>query len=97
MQAVFDKIGKLLIKFYEHQLDLDLLIAIFPCDDMGFRTSTLIKPDALRKYCLPWHKRIAAVTHARDLPYFLHSCGNLSTTMEDLMVAPQNTGDNLDA
>jgi uroporphyrinogen decarboxylase len=85
VQAITDKIGSLLVKFYEHLLDLDHLIAIFPGDDMGFRTGTLIKPDALRKYCLPWHKRFAAMTHARDLPYFLHSCGNLSTIMEDLI------------
>ena len=85
VQAITDKIGKLLVKFYEHLLDLDHLIAIFPGDDMGFRTGTLIKPDALRKYCLPWHKRFAAMTHARGLPYFLHSCGNLSTIMEDLI------------
>jgi uroporphyrinogen decarboxylase len=25
------------------------------------------------------------MTHARGLPYFLHSCGNLSTIMEDLI------------
>ena len=85
VQAISDKIGNLLIQFYEHLLDLDHLIAIFPGDDMGFRTGTLIHPDALRKYCLPWHKRIAAMTHAKDLPYFLHSCGNLGTIMEDLI------------
>jgi uroporphyrinogen decarboxylase len=85
VQAITDKIGGLLVKFYEHILDLDRLVTIFPGDDMGFRTATLIHPDALRAYCLPWHKRIAAMTHAKGLPYFLHSCGNLSTIMEDLI------------
>jgi uroporphyrinogen decarboxylase len=85
VQAITDKIGNLLVKFYEHLLGLDNLIAIFPGDDMGFRTGTLIHPDALRKYCLPWHKRFAAMTHAKGLPYFLHSCGNLTTIMDDLI------------
>ena len=85
VQAITDKLGILLTQFYAHLLDLDHLIAIFPGDDMGFRTGTLIAPDALRKYCLPWHKRFAEMTHARGLPYFLHSCGNLSTIMEDLI------------
>ncbi|HEY3342415.1 MAG TPA: uroporphyrinogen decarboxylase family protein, partial [Anaerolineae bacterium] len=85
VQAVTDKIGGLLTRFYEHILELDRLVAVFPGDDMGFRTATLIHPDALRAYCLPWHKRFAAMTHARSLPYFLHSCGNLTTIMEDLI------------
>jgi uroporphyrinogen decarboxylase len=85
VQAVSDRIGSLLVKFYEHLLQLDNLIAIFPGDDMGFRTGTLIHPDALRKYCLPWHKRFAAMTHVKGLPYFLHSCGNLTTIMDDLI------------
>jgi uroporphyrinogen decarboxylase len=85
VQAITDAIGGLLTKFYAHLLDLDRLIAIFPGDDMGFRTGTLIHPDALRTYCLPWHKRFAAMTHAKGLPYFLHSCGNLTTILPDLI------------
>ena len=80
-----DEIGRRMIAFYTHLLDLDHVIAIFPGDDMGFRSATLIAPAALRKYVLPWHKRFAAMTHERGLPYFLHSCGNLGGIMEDLI------------
>ncbi len=85
VQAIAERVGGLLAQFYRHLLDLDHLVAVFPGDDMGFRTGTLIRPAALRRYCLPWHKRYAEMTHARGLPYFLHSCGNLSTIMEDLI------------
>jgi uroporphyrinogen decarboxylase len=85
VQAIADKVGTLMTGFYRHLLDLDHVIAIFPGDDMGFRTSTLIAPDDLRRYCLPWHKRFAAMTHERGIPYFLHSCGNLESIMEDLI------------
>jgi uroporphyrinogen decarboxylase len=51
---------------------------------MGFKTGPLISPADLRKYILPWHKRFVAMAHERGLPYFLHSCGNLETIMEDL-------------
>ena len=85
VQAVIEKIGALMIDFYRHLLDLDRLVAVFPGDDMGFRTSTLIAPTDLRKYTLPWHKRFAAMAHAHGLPYFLHSCGNLEAIMEDLI------------
>jgi len=85
VRAVADKLGELMTSFYKHLLSLDRLIAIFPGDDMGFRTGTLVAPGALRKYCLPWHKRFAAMTHEHGLPYFLHSCGNLEAIMEDLI------------
>ena len=85
VRAVADSVGERLLKFYEHLLDLDRVIAIFQGDDMGFRTGTLIAPDDLRKYILPWHKKFAALVHQRQRPYFLHSCGNLEAIMEDLI------------
>ena len=85
VKAVADRLGELMVQFYTHLLDLDHLIAIFPGDDMGFRTSTLIAPAHLKQYTLPWQKRFAAMVHARGLPFFLHSCGNLSRIMEDLI------------
>jgi len=85
VQAITDRVGELIAKFYEHLLDLDNVIAIFQGDDMGFRTGTLISPGDLRKYILPWHKKLAAIVHEHHRPYFLHCCGNLETIMEDLI------------
>jgi uroporphyrinogen decarboxylase len=85
VQAITDRVGELITIFYEHLLDLDRVIAIFQGDDMGFRTGTLIAPDDLRKYILPWHKKFAAIVHDHNRPYFLHSCGNLETIMKDLI------------
>jgi len=85
VQVVADKIGSLLIRVYEHLLGLPGLTAIFPGDDMGFRTGPLVSPADLRRYVLPWHKRIASMAHERSLPYFLHSCGNLESIIDDLI------------
>ncbi len=85
VQAISDRVGDLMIQFYTHLLALNRVVAIFPGDDMGFRTATLIGPAHLRKWVLPWHNRFSAMTHARGLPYFLHSCGNLERIMEDLI------------
>lgn len=83
--AVSEKIGTLMSGFYAHLLDLDRVIAIFPGDDMGFKTGPLVSPSDLRKYVLPWHKKFAAMAHQRGLAYSLHSCGNLATIVEDLI------------
>lgn len=83
--AVADRLGALMLDVYRQLVQLPGIIAIFPGDDMGFRSATLIPPDALRHYTLPWHARFAAVAHEAGLPYFLHSCGNLREIMPDLI------------
>ncbi|HIE52521.1 MAG TPA: hypothetical protein EYP85_12245 [Armatimonadetes bacterium] len=85
VEAVSQRVGELMEAFYREILDLPNLIAIFPGDDLGFRTGTLLSPDHLRRYVLPWHRRFAQMAHAKGLPYFLHSCGNVSAIMEDLI------------
>jgi uroporphyrinogen decarboxylase len=85
VHAVADRVGERMLAFYRHLLDLEHVIAIFQGDDMGFRTATLVAPQALRDYVLPWHRRFAAMAHARGVPYFLHSCGNIETIMGDLI------------
>ena len=85
VRVLADKLGELMLGFYRHLIDLDRLVAVFPGDDMGYRTATMISPRDLRLYALPWHKRFAAIAHDHGVPYFLHSCGNLSAIMDDLI------------
>jgi uroporphyrinogen decarboxylase len=85
VDAVAGKVGRLLEEYYRNLLGLRRLAAVFQGDDMGFKTATLVPPDALRARTLPWHTRFAAMAHAKGLPYFLHSCGNLEKIMEDLV------------
>jgi uroporphyrinogen decarboxylase len=83
--AVTERLGELMAGFYRQLVQLPNLIAVFPGDDMGFRSATLLPPVALRQYTLPWHARFAAMAHERGLPYFLHSCGNLTQIMDTLI------------
>jgi len=92
VRAVAGRIGRLQESFYRNVLDLPRLAAVFPGDDMGFRSGTLLSPRDLRALILPWHKRFAEMAHGRGLPYFLHSCGNLAGLMEDLIGDAQIDG-----
>jgi uroporphyrinogen decarboxylase len=85
VKAVSDRLGELMTQYYRRLLEIEQIIAIWPGDDMGFRSGTLIGPDDLRRYILPWHKRFAQMAHAAGRPYFLHSCGNLAQIMPDLI------------
>jgi uroporphyrinogen decarboxylase len=86
VRATADRLGTLMTHFYRNLLDLDHLIAVFPGDDMGYKSATMISPHDLRTYVLPWHRQFAAMAHEHRLPYFLHSCGNVGAIMENLIV-----------
>jgi len=83
--AVVERLGGIMLDFYRALVELPNLVAVFPGDDMGFRSATLLAPESLRRLILPWHKRFARLAHDRGLPYFLHSCGNLAAVMADLI------------
>ena len=77
VKTIFDKIGEIVYESYKKIIGLDKLIGFFQGDDMGFKTSTLFSPQVLRKYILPWHKKLAELAHKHQLLYILHSCGNV--------------------
>jgi len=85
VEAIFDKVGQTLYTLSERVIGLPKLAGFFQGDDMGYQSSTLISPDHIRKYVLPWHKKIAALAHDNGLIYILHSCGNLEEIMDDLI------------
>ncbi|MBN1917866.1 MAG: hypothetical protein JW889_08160 [Verrucomicrobia bacterium] len=66
-------------------LQFDRVKAVLASDDMGFRGGTLISPDDLREFALPGHKRMATLAHDAGCPYLLHSCGDLTKIMDDLI------------
>jgi len=82
---LFDRVGSMLLGVAERLVRMDRVGALFMGDDLGFRTGTLLSPDHLRKYVLPWHEKICDATHSRGLPFILHSCGNIEKVMEDLI------------
>jgi len=66
-------------------LEFERVRLIWGSDDMGFRSGPLISPQDLREFVLPGHKLMAHMSHEAGRPYLLHSCGNLSTIMENLI------------
>lgn len=85
VQAVFDGVGKMLLDFYRTACDIPGVAGIFQGDDLGYKTSTFLSPDHLRQLVFPWHAKYAQLAHDRGQMYWLHSCGNLSRVMEDLI------------
>ncbi|MBN1809500.1 MAG: hypothetical protein JW909_10575 [Planctomycetes bacterium] len=85
VQAIADRVGEIFLAAVKVHAQFDKMKFLFGGDDMGHKTGTLVSPDDLRKYVLPWHKKITAATHATGRPYLLHTCGNIEKVMPDLV------------
>jgi len=83
--AISGRLIEMYRRFISRLLEFDRVKLIWGSDDMGFRSGTLISPEDLREFALPGHKLMAHMSHAAGRPYLLHSCGNLSAIMEDLI------------
>lgn len=85
VKAIFDKLGKKVYTFYESIVSLDNVGAIFHADDLGYKTSTMLRPDTLRKLVFPWFKKYASLAHENGKMYWYHCCGYKYEIMEDLI------------
>lgn len=84
-QEVFDAIGSRLLRYYEIVSSFSSIGAVISNDDWGFKTQTMFAPAMLRRFVFPWHKKIVTAIHAENKPAILHSCGNRSEIMEDII------------
>lgn len=85
VRLVFQKIGAVHLSADRQLATMDAVGALRQGDDLGYKTSTFLKPEVLKQHVLPIYKEMAAVAHAQDKPFILHSCGNLAAVYEDLI------------
>jgi len=84
-KQIFDAIGSRLLRYYEIISPFPAIGAVICNDDWGFKTQTMFSPEMLRKYVFPWNKKFVEVIHAANKPAILHSCGNRSEIMNDII------------
>jgi hypothetical protein len=55
------------------------------CDDWGLQDRLMIAPDSWRAIWKPRYRRVYRAAHDAGLLTFLHSCGDVSSVLEDLI------------
>ncbi len=59
----------------------------FLYDDMGYRNGPLFSPEMYRQLCLPAHTKVCDFFHRYGLKVILHSCGNVTALVPQLIEA----------
>lgn len=83
-------IGKRLIEFYKVIIDRfsDLgCDAIWTSDDLAHQKGPMMSPAIFRELYFPLYKELADYIHGKGMKLFLHSCGDNSLLMDDIIEA----------
>lgn len=55
-------------------------------DDLGNQRSLFMPPELFRELYAPYYEALGHVLHANGLDFWLHTCGNVTQLMDDLIV-----------
>ncbi|HHV97590.1 MAG TPA: hypothetical protein GXX37_14205 [Clostridiaceae bacterium] len=86
-EGLFQKVGDMMYSIWKSFLEKysDIYAVCRFGDDLGFKSSTLLSPDTIRKYIIPQYKRLIDLIHSYNKPFLLHSCGNIFEVMDDII------------
>lgn len=82
---VFERVAAIQLKALERIFEMDYVAGVWAVDDLAFGTGPMISPAALRKHVFPWYKKVADKCHDNNRIFLMHSDGDISTLMEDLI------------
>jgi len=85
---IFARVGETVHGVIAHtftRVDLSKVFACIMGDDLSHGGGPLVPPEVYRRHVFPWMKRVADLAHSHGMPFGLHSCGNNTAIMEDLI------------
>ena len=85
VEAICQRVGELVFATSAQVSTIDNVELVVITDDLGFFSSTLVSPDVLRRYVLPYYKRATEAVHEAGKVLVFHSCGNMYKLMDDLI------------
>ncbi len=83
VEALFRKAGTFLEAVIARCLKYECYGAVYLADDLGYKTSLMISPGQIRQFILPWHKKLADLTHKHGKFFFFHSCGQIYSIIDE--------------
>jgi len=87
--GLFVKVGEVNLKIWERFMEEygDIFCVLRFGDDLGFKTSTLLSDEDIRRHIIPQYKPIIDLVHRYGKPFLLHSCGCIFNVFEDIISA----------
>jgi uroporphyrinogen decarboxylase len=88
--AMFRRVGDIQLEVFRRIVEMDQVAAMWYGDDLAYGTGTMVHPRVLRRYLFPYLTEMGALCRERDLPFVIHSDGNLWQILPDLIACGFN-------
>lgn len=82
---VFRKVAEIQFQGLEQIFEMPHVGAVWVVDDLAFGTGPMISPQAFRDHVFTWYREMATRCHRNKLLFIMHSDGDLTTLMEDII------------
>lgn len=84
---LFRKVGSILVHIWTRFAAeyADVFCVMRFGDDLGFKSTTLMPHDIIRRLIIPVYAKIIEQVHCASRPFLLHSCGQIYDIMDDLI------------
>jgi uroporphyrinogen decarboxylase len=83
--AIFRRVGETQLAVFKRIVEMPQIGAMWYGDDMAYTDGLMVSPAVLRRHVFPYLKEMGAICRRKDLPFILHSDGNLWPIMYDLL------------
>jgi uroporphyrinogen decarboxylase len=82
---VFRKVAEIQFQGLEQIFEMPHVGAVWVVDDLAFGTGPMISPQAFRDHVFTWYREMARRCHRNKLLFIMHSDGDVTTLMEDII------------
>jgi uroporphyrinogen decarboxylase len=83
--AMFRQVGETQLEVFRRIIEMDQIGAMWYGDDLAYTEGLLVAPQVLRRHLFPYLKEMGNLCRRKDIPFIIHSDGDLRPIMEDLM------------
>lgn len=89
VHKLHDALCKLYVGYIRRAAELDA-DGFWTSDDLGHQTQPMISPRTFREFLRPYYDRVGVAVREADMHWWLHSCGNNTPLLDDLIAAGVN-------
>ena len=86
-EVLFRKVGEIMLEIWKRFMEKfsDIFCVLRFGDDLGFKCSTLISVDDIKRLVIPEYTKIIKLIHSYNKPFLLHSCGYVFNVIPDMI------------
>lgn len=87
---LFRRVGETQLAVFRRIVEMDGIGAMWYGDDLAYKSGTMVHPDLLREHLFPYLREMGRICREHDLPFVMHSDGDLTEILPDLLEAGLN-------